>query len=94
MAECLICHLRVRDPEILEHLRLMHPAWDETGGRFVDAVVYRSQDFDDGLRCPLCDHVFEEGEAYTSVPEKDDGGIPIQLIVCMDCGIRAVLESP
>lgn len=48
-------------------------------------LVYRDEDFEHGLMCPGCDHVFIDGEQFSSVLHAFQDDMPICTLMCCWC---------
>ena len=60
--------------------------------QFDDAGIVTLEEFPWGLRCPLCDQVIDNGEAYCSVPDDTTrNGDVVGLVVCTGCAVTARL---
>lgn len=47
--------------------------------------VYSDEVFPMGLMCPDCQHVFRDGEAYSSVLVAFQDDVPVSRLVCAVC---------
>jgi hypothetical protein len=50
--------------------------------------VVTAAEFPHGLRCARCCRLFAAGERYVLVPEAMSGSVPVEELVCPDCGER------
>jgi hypothetical protein len=51
-------------------------------------MVYREAEWEYGLMCAECPHVFQEGERYTSLLYAFSEDAPMCLVVCLSCATR------
>jgi hypothetical protein len=48
-------------------------------------LVYRDYEWEHGLMCADCPHVFREGERFTSRLYAFAGDSPVADLICLDC---------
>lgn len=49
-------------------------------------LPYLDEEWEHGLKCPRCRHVFREGDRFTTVLYAFSDDVPMALVVCLDCG--------
>jgi hypothetical protein len=87
MAECLACvpPAHVPDAEIMDHLRLFHPGWNEATPGEDEELIVRDSDYPHGLRCGRCNRLMKDGDRYAEELTGMIGGLPMVELMCIPC---------
>lgn len=54
-------------------------------------LVYRGRDWEHGLMCAKCPHVFREGERFSTLLYAFSEDVPMALVTCLGCATGGLL---